>query len=220
MENSLQGITFGYARVSTKGQNLDSQIDALISFGVKKENMFVEKASGVSELRPQFQKMLMKLREGDLVVFYDLSRIARNLKNLLNLVDVWKKTGVNFKSIREPFLDTKSAHGLLVFHFFGALNEFERNLNVEKTLAGIESAKKKGRVGGRPKGLSQDLKEKAKMVAKLFNSGASAKEIADFVKMAPASVYKCLRYEGISYYSHKRKGRKINVDKYYRNKHS
>ena len=192
-------MKIGYARVSTKAQNPAMQIDVLQEYGVEKERIYIDFASGAKEDRKQLQKMLMTLRKGDTVVVYNLSRLGRNLKHLLTVLEHFKNVGVEFKSLMEPFLDTNTPEGSLIFNIFGALNQFHRERNREVVMRGIENARKQGRTGGRPKGLSKDLQQKAPGVAAMYLQGATIVEIRSVFPMAQPSVFKCLKHQGVEY---------------------
>src|SRR6266704_1041561 len=142
-------MLIGYARVSTNEQNLDLQRDALRKAGVTAKHIFTDKITGTKEERPGLTEALSHLREGDTLVVWRLDRLGRSLKHLIETVTALKQQGIAFKSITEN-IDTATATGQLVFHIFGALAEFERNLIRERTIAGLESARARGRLGGRP----------------------------------------------------------------------
>lgn len=192
---------FGYARVSTESQNLQSQIDLLKSYGVEDKNIYVDIDSGAKTDRKQLEFLLKILRPGDTVVFHDLSRIGRDFKHLMNVIDFFHKTEIQFKDLTNPMIDTNSTRtpeGELIFSIFGLMAQFFRKSSNEKVKRGLESARKQGRVGGRPKGISKNLREKAPRVAKLYTqTDMSNKEICETLKIAPNSLYKCLKHEGI-----------------------
>ncbi|MFD0827085.1 recombinase family protein [Neobacillus sp. M.A.Huq-85] len=141
------GYTFGYARVSTDDQSLDLQLDALNKYGV--DEMFIEKESGKKKDRPQLERLLDKLREGDTVVVYKLDRIGRNRAHLFQLIESFKENGINFVSIRDQ-IDTTTAVGNMFFGMLAVLAQFEADLISERTKAGLEAARARGRNGGRP----------------------------------------------------------------------
>src|SRR5215831_12766340 len=143
-------MLIGYARVSTNEQNLDLQRDALRKAGVAPKDLYTDKVTGVKADRPGFQAALSHLREGDTFVVWRLDRLGRSLKHLLETVTMLKEQGVAFKSLTEN-IDTSTATGNLVFQIFGALAEFERNLITERTIAGLQAARARGRKGGRPR---------------------------------------------------------------------
>jgi len=142
-------MQIGYARVSTYEQNLDLQRDALVRAGVRQEDIYTDKITGTKDKRAGLETALGKLREGDTFVVWRLDRLGRSLPHLIETVTSLQKMGVAFKSVTEN-IDTSTATGQLVFHIFGALAEFERNLLRERTMAGLEAARARGRVGGRP----------------------------------------------------------------------
>ena len=145
-------MLFGYARVSTSSQNLDLQIDALLKAGVKEKNIFKDVSSGAKANRKSLDLLLEKLREDDVVVVWKMDRIARSVSHMLKLVDEFKERGIGFKSLQEPFIDTTSSHGKFVLTIFSAVAEMERDIIVERTRAGQESARRRGAVIGRRKG--------------------------------------------------------------------
>ena len=143
-------MLIGYARVSTNEQNLDLQQDALKKAGVSAKDLYTDKITGTKEERPGLVAALSHLREGDTLVVWRLDRLGRSLKHLIETVTALKQQDIAFKSITEN-IDTSSATGQLVFHIFGALAEFERNLITERTMAGLAAARTRGRKGGRPR---------------------------------------------------------------------
>jgi len=152
----------GYARVSTQDQSLDLQSDALKAAGC--EEIFSEKITGKQRERPELQNCLRMLRKGDVLVVWKLDRLARSLKDLVELITELESKQVGFRSITEA-IDTTTAGGKLVFHIFGALAEFEHNLIRERTLAGLAAARARGRKGGRKPSMSQsDIQKAAAML--------------------------------------------------------
>jgi DNA invertase Pin-like site-specific DNA recombinase len=143
-------MLIGYARVSTNEQNLDLQRDALIKAGVTVRNLYTDKVTGVKSERPGLKQALSHVREGDTFIVWRLDRLGRSLRHLIDTVTTLKNQGVSFKSLTEN-IDTSTATGTLVFQIFGALAEFERNLITERTVAGLEAARARGRKGGRPR---------------------------------------------------------------------
>lgn len=138
----------GYARVSSKDQNLDSQLDLLKEAGC--ERVFEDKVSGVKESRPEWDRLLEFLRESDTVVVAELSRMTRSLIHLLSLVKEFEERGVQIVSLREH-IDTSTATGRAFLSILGAINQMERELKSERAAAGRASAKARGRSGGRPR---------------------------------------------------------------------
>lgn len=185
-------MKIGYARVSTKDQILDLQKDALQKEGC--QIIFEETASGVRADRPQLQKLIDGLRKDDTVVIWKLDRLGRSLPDLVKLVFHIHEKEAGLKSLSDP-IDTTTAQGKLIFHLFAALAEFERDIISERTKAGLESAKARGRKGGRPKGLSQKAKDKAIVVETLYKEGKmSISEICENQHIARSTVYKYLKY--------------------------
>jgi len=148
-------MLIGYARVSTHDQNLDLQKDALEKAGCEK--IHVEKASGKSSNRPELRKVMNYLREGDTLVVWRLDRLGRSMKHLVELVTQMDEKEIGFRSLTEA-MDTSTSGGKLIFHIFGALAEFERNLIQERTQAGLAAAKARGRIGGRPFALDESIR--------------------------------------------------------------
>ena len=156
-------MLIGYARVSTDDQNLDLQRDALQQAGC--EQIFEDTISGAKASRPGLKAALEYARAGDTLVVWRLDRLSRSLKDLIEMMNKLENRGVELKSIQEA-LDTSSSTGKLIFHLFGALAEFERNLIRERTHAGLTAARARGRLGGRPKSLDAD---KQALAVKLYD---------------------------------------------------
>lgn len=152
-------MIIGYARVSTHDQNLDSQLDALQKADC--EQIFQEKITGKSKDRPELLSCLKALRKGDVLVVWKLDRLARSLKDLVEIISDLNEREIGFKSLTEA-IDTTSATGRLVFHIFGALAEFEHSLIRERTKAGLDAARARGRKGGRKPSMSEKDIKKAK----------------------------------------------------------
>jgi len=164
----------GYARISTTDQDPALQLDALTKAGCIK--VFTDTASGAKESRPELDRMLEQLRPGDTLVVWRLDRLGRSLKHLLTLVEDLEARGVGFRSLTEA-IDTTTAGGRLVLSVFGAMAEFERSLIRERTKAGLEAARSRGRRGGRPTVMTE---AKSKMARELWGSGNyTAQAIAD-----------------------------------------
>ena len=213
-------MLFGYARVSTENQNLASQIDAIKLFDVDDQNIYCDKDSGKKTDRKGLNEMLGRLRKGDTVYFYDLTRIGRNFKHLITVMEYFAKHEIDFKDITNPAIDTKSMElpsGRLIFRIFAALGEFQREQSNEKVKAGLESARRQGRVGGRPKGPSEKLKKKAPLVASLYKDpNNSINDIRKMLGISQASVYKCLIIANIDI----KKAKHRNVGNNNRNKNT
>ena len=186
--------TFGYARVSTLDQKLDAQKLELIKYGCDK--IFFEKASGKNLERPELQKLLDNLRENDVVVVYKLDRLGRSLKDLIELVNDLRVRKVDFVSVSDG-IDTGTALGKLMFHLVGAFAEFERNLISERTKLGLVSARARGKIGGKPKGLSADAQKKAVRAKTLYDEQKlSINEICKVLEIkSKTTLYKYVKYE-------------------------
>src|SRR5437899_3510984 len=178
-------MRIGYARVSTDDQTLDLQRDALKR--AKCRQIYEEHASGKNAARPQLDACLKSLREGDTLNLWRLDRLGRSLGDLIRLTHDLKARGVDFASLTEQ-IDTRSPTGQLVFHIFGALAEFERNLIRERTLAGLRAARARGRNGGRPR----KLKTKDIQVIKALMNARElpVQDIADRFGVARSTVYR------------------------------
>ena len=148
-------MIIGYARVSTTDQNLDAQLDALKDAGA--ERMFSETISGATAKRPELERMFDQLRDGDVVVVTKYDRLARSLRDLLDIVEAIKERGSGFRSLAED-IDTTTPAGELIFHVFASIAHFERRRIAERTREGLAAARKRGRIGGRPPALSPDQK--------------------------------------------------------------
>lgn len=177
----------GYARVSTQDQNLDLQIDALKAAGCEK--IFIEKASGAQRDRPELQAAIEYARNGDTLVVWKLDRLARSIKQLIETIEGLGGRSIGFRSLTEA-IDTTTAGGRLIFHIFGALAEFERAIIKERTRAGLDAAKARGRVGGRPPKLSEEDIKAAK--ALLADDGITAAEAAKRIGVSLATLYRYL----------------------------
>ena len=187
-------MKIGYARVSTKEQNLDLQIEALTKEGCTE--IFQEKVSGAKVEREELSKCIDKLREGDVLVFWKLDRIGRSMKHLTELVEGLREKGVDIKSLNDP-IDTTTASGRLAFNIFASLASFERDLISERTKAGLESARARGRFGGRPKGLSKEAETKARLAESLYKEKLSISEILSQLKISRMTLYNYLRHRGV-----------------------
>jgi DNA invertase Pin-like site-specific DNA recombinase len=184
-------LKIGYARVSTKDQNLALQNDALVKEGC--ELFFEEKASGAKADRPELRRMIDQLRKGDIVIIWKLDRLGRSLRDLVNLVTEIQDKGAGLKSLNDS-IDTTTPQGKLTFHLFAALAEFERDIISERTKAGLEAARARGRKGGRPKGLSKEARDKAIIARSLYEKQEmSVTEICQYLGVARSTFYKYLR---------------------------
>lgn len=161
-------MLFGYARVSTPDQKLSTQVELLKEHGCEK--IFTDVASGVREDRKGLSEMLSFLRPGDIILVYKTDRIFRSLKNMIDLIELFNKKEVKFKSITEPAFDTTTANGKFLIQIFGAVAEFERNLISERTKAGLEGARRRNKFLGRPKGASKESLEKYQYARHLYDN--------------------------------------------------
>ena len=177
-------MRIGYARVSTEDQNLDMQLDALGKAGC--ERVYEEHASGKNTERPELQRMLDALREGDAVVVYKLDRISRSVQDLESLAKTFEEAGVEFVSICDQ-IDTTTAMGRFFFHIMGAVVELERDIIVERTKAGLEAARARGRIGGRK---PVDVKTVTKMLALYDSKQMTVPEICDECGVSKGTLYK------------------------------
>ncbi len=181
-------VLLGYARVSTAEQNADLQTDELTSAGCYA--VFVDDASGVLDRRPELDKVLERLRQGDTLVVWRLDRLGRSLRHLIDTVTALDERGVGFRSLRES-IDTTTAGGWLVFHLFGALAQFEREIIRDRTMAGLSAARARGRNGGRPSKLSADQVRAAR---RLYDEREhTVEQIGSIFGVSRTSIYRALR---------------------------
>lgn len=164
--------TLGYGRVSTADQDPQLQIDALEAAGC--DEVLWETGSGAKSDRPVWQSLLSKLGEGDVLVVWKLDRIGRSTQDLLAIASRLEEVGAHLRSLTQP-IDTTTPHGRLVFTVLAAVAEYERDLIRERTLAGLEAARRRGRVGGRPPALTP---ERAALAKRLLGEGNSQRDVA------------------------------------------
>lgn len=177
-------MKIGYARVSTDDQNLDMQLDALNKAGC--ERIYQEHASGKNTERKELSKMLDALREGDVIVVYKLDRISRSVQDLESLARRFQEQGIEFVSLSDQ-IDTSTAMGRFFFHVMSAISELEHDIIVERTKAGLEAARARGKRGGR-KALE---KRKIKQMLALYDSKEmSVSEICETVGVSKPTLYK------------------------------
>jgi DNA invertase Pin-like site-specific DNA recombinase len=181
------GHLLGYARVSTTDQNPDLQIDALKAAGCSR--IFTDKASGALDRRPKLDQVLDHLRAGDTLVVWRLDRLGRSLRHLIDTVGQLAERGVGFRSLTEG-IDTTTPSGRLVFHIFGSLAEFERELIRERTNAGLAAARARGRKGGRPVSMTPD---KVKVARQMYDAREHTVEaIAQTLGVSRKTIYRHL----------------------------
>jgi DNA invertase Pin-like site-specific DNA recombinase len=177
----------GYARVSTLEQTLALQQDALTKAGC--ERVFTDTVSGSQTDRPGLDEALGYVRTGDTLVVWRLDRLGRSLRHLIDILGALQQRGIGFKSLQEQ-IDTTTSGGKLVFHVFGALAEFERDLIRERTQAGLLAARARGRLGGRPKALDP---RKAAIAQALYNDKTNAiADICRTLRVSRATLYRSI----------------------------
>ncbi len=179
----------GYARVSTKEQELQLQLDALGQAGCAKSKIFVDKASGSKAERPGLDKCLTELKAGDTLIVWRIDRLGRSMHHLILLIEDLRQKGISFKSICDGSIDTTTASGELIFNIFSSLAQFERRLIQERTKAGLDAARSRGRKGGRKKMENTDPKV---LTAKKMhqNHNMSIVDICATLKISRASFYR------------------------------
>jgi len=180
-------MKIGYARVSTSSQNTQLQLDALKNAGCK--NIYEEKVSGAKKNRDELIQCLKSLRAGDVLIVWKLDRLGRSLQNLLEIINDLDKREIGFKSLTES-IDTTTSTGKLIFNIFGSLAEFERDLIKDRVNAGLEVARKNGRIGGRPSALTKEQKEIAMTMRR---GGALKSDIAKHFNVSRQTIYKILK---------------------------
>src|ERR671915_618995 len=181
-------MLIGYARVSTQEQTLNLQQDALKKAECSK--IFTDVISGVKTERKGLDEALNYVRKGDTLVVWRLDRLGRSLPHLITTMTSLEEQGIGFKSLTEN-IDTTTSGGKLIFHIFGALAEFERNLIRERTQAGLTAARARGKKGGRPKALSDRQISIAKSL--YTDRKASVQEICRTLKISRATLYRALK---------------------------
>jgi DNA invertase Pin-like site-specific DNA recombinase len=180
-------LKIGYARVSTSDQSLDLQLDALEKAGCVK--IFKEKQSGIKDDRPQLLELLDYARVGDVLVVYKLDRLGRSTKRLIELSEELEKREIELVSIRDS-IDTTTAVGKAMFKMLAVLAEMERYLISERTRAGLESARARGRVGGRPK---KDNRQVEKALKLYDTEQYTVKEIEEMTSVSKATLYRSIK---------------------------
>ncbi len=179
----------GYARVSRNEQDLNLQLDALEKAGCTKETIFMDKISGSKAERPGLDKCLATLESGDTLLVWRLDRLGRSMPHLVALIEDLRLKGIGFKSICDGAIDTTTASGELIFNIFSSLAQFERRLIQERTKAGLDAARARGRQGGRKKIDSSN--PKVQMAKKMHKDhGMSIDNICKTLKISRASFYR------------------------------
>lgn len=188
-------MVFAYLRVSRRDQNTDRQIDELAA---DSDEVFIDRMSGTKAKRPELQRMMDKLREGDTIVVMRLARFGRSMKDLMTLAEKILKTGAVLKSRKEGFTLDGSPMGKMLYGVMASLAEFEVDMIRERTMEGLRAAAARGRVGGRPKGLSDKAKKTAKLAAQLYRDPSwSIRQICDHLSIAQSTFYNYLNHEGV-----------------------
>ena len=188
-------MKLGYIRVSTRDQNVDRQIDEL---NADCEKVFIDRCSGRKAKRPELMRMMKMLREGDQIIVMRLSRFGRSTKDLLQLAERILSIGAMLESRKEGFRLDGSPMGKMLYTIMGALAEFEVDLLRERTMEGLRAAAARGRVGGRPKGLTPEAKRTAKLVVQLYKDPTwSIRQIAEHLNIATTTIYNYLDHEGV-----------------------
>src|SRR5690606_9771025 len=187
-------MILGYARVSTREQNRDLQLDALQKAGC--ERIFEESKSATATSRPEFDKLLEIARKDDVIVTWRIDRLGRRTLEMISLMVSLGEKGVHFVSLSEG-IDTRTKLGQVFFMLTSVFAENELTVLKERTKAGLESARARGRVGGKPKGLSAAAKQKAKSIKILYDSGKlTVQEISKRIEIgSKATFYKYLEFE-------------------------
>ena len=181
-------MIIGYARVSTLEQNERLQTDALDKAGC--ERLFTDHASGAKAHRPELDHMLDTVREGDTLVVWKLDRLGRSVQNLVDLMNLLQSRGVGFRSLTEN-MDTTTPGGILVFNVFAAMAQFERDLIRERTNAGLQAARARGRKGGRPSKLDGKQRER---IRELYQGRTlTVQEIADQYHVSRQTIYSVIK---------------------------
>jgi DNA invertase Pin-like site-specific DNA recombinase len=176
-------MIIGYARVSTLDQNLDRQTDALNAAGAVK--LFTEKKTGKTTERPELMRMIEQLREGDIVVTSELTRLSRSTRDLFCIVELIQSKGADIKSLKETWLDTTTPHGKLMFTIFAGLSQFEADLTAQRTREGLAAARARGRTGGRPK---TSIENKTRAL-KMYDGGFSVDEVCKSCGISKSTLY-------------------------------
>jgi len=185
---NLRIMKIGYARVSTLEQNLELQTDALLKASCEK--IFTDRASGAKDDRQGLIDAIEFCRKSDSLVVWKLDRLGRSLKHLIETINELHSKGVGFVSVQES-IDTTTSGGKLIFHVFGALAEFERELIRERTNAGLASARARGRLGGRPKAMTQRQIQMARTM--LADPNTNVKEVCETLQVSKSTLYRYIK---------------------------
>ncbi len=182
------GKKFGYARVSTNKQDLEAQIEALKKEGVHSSDIYSEEISSRVKKRPEFKRLLTNIESGDMLVVYKLDRIARSLRELIDIVDELNRSGCDIKTLSgDHIIDTSTSMGKLFFNINASFAEYERDIISERTKLGLENAKAKGKTLGRTPKLDHNGIEKLK---KLRNSELTVRQICEMLSISKSGYYR------------------------------
>ena len=185
-KSSGQGLSIGYARVSTDDQNLALQLDALKKTGCSR--VFTDKVGGAKLAKPGLTEALSHLRAGDALVVWKLDRLGRSVKGLVDLVNDLEAKDIHFRSLTDG-IDTKTPAGRFFFHVMASLAQMERELTVERTRAGLAAARKLGRVGGRKRRMTDS---KIKAARRLLAGGTPPRDVAENLGVSVPTLYRWL----------------------------
>lgn len=183
-EKKERNMLIGYARVSSSEQNLDLQVDELKKAGCAE--IYSDKITGMKKSRPNLDEALSYLRKGDTFVVWKLDRLGRNVKGLIELTETLNEKGVHFFSITDG-IDTSTPAGRFFFHVMASLSQMERELLIERTKAGLEAARKRGRIGGRKRLMTPSKVEAAK---KLISDGMPPRDVANNLGVSIPTLYR------------------------------
>ena len=187
-------MKYAYARVSRDKQSEASQMAELTRHGF--DRLFVDKISGENWERADLDRLLAKIRPGDEFIVWDIDRLGRTTVELLRFIDELNRRAVKFKSLLQPFLDTTTPHGELIYTIVAAFAQFELKRNRQRTRAGLANARAQNRIGGRPKGLSLEAQKTALAVKQLMASGQfTATDVAKRFGIARSTVYLYRQWE-------------------------
>ncbi|MDH6238404.1 recombinase family protein [Cryobacterium sp. CG_9.6] len=186
------GHLLGYARVSTTDQDASLQVDALNAAGCYR--VFVDTISGSIDQRPELGKLLDQLRPGDTLVVWRLDRLGRSIRHLIDQLSLLSERKIGFRTLQET-IDTTSSGGRLVFHVFAALAEFERDLIRERTNAGLQAARARGRTGGRPPLLTDDQVTTAQRMYQ--QKDMTVAQIGDVLGVSRTTIYRTLHRQPV-----------------------
>lgn len=185
----MNGQLLGYARVSTLDQDPALQTDALDAAGCYR--VWTDKASGKLDKRPQLDRVLDQLRPGDTLVVWRLDRLGRSMKHLIAVVADLEERGIGFRSLTEN-IDTTTPAGKLIFHIFGALAEFERELIRERTMAGLTAARARGRSGGRRTVMTPEKLKVAREMLDDPDANHTVAKVAETIGVSRSALYRAL----------------------------